>query len=337
MTGKRKTAIALGVALILAIVGVGSLLIIRHLQPRPQPIPAPVLLTGVVLTDDKDPKKQIPIPNATVVATSPLGQEFRTETDPSGLFRLTVTMSAPSPPNASTSLRVTHPGYEPGDSVVLYPDLIQIVRLVSSAPVSPTPVGRVTSIGQTVRVRYAEQISQVTNVGSLVKTFEVVNKGNVPCEGRMPCSPDGRWKATIGGAVLEGRQETTFRNVRVSCIAGPCPFSKLESEDPIGNSLKINVRNWSDTVTYLVEAEVSQIRTVEAVRDAYAAVFGSSMNFTLPATVEGASIEAEVNGRDIIFPLGPDLTLSWGECSMKMAPDRTKLYHCDLKPGYQFK
>lgn len=316
-----------------AIVGIGSLFIIRH---RPKPIP-PVVLTGMVLTEDQDPKKQIPIPNASIVATSALGQEFSAQADASGLFRLTVTMATAPPPNSGISLRVTHSGYQPHDSVVLYSDLIQIIRLVSSVPATPTPVGRIISIGQPVRVRYAEQTSQVTNVGSLVKTFEIVNKGNVPCEGRAPCSPDGRWKATIGAAPIEGRPGTQFRNVRVSCIAGPCPFSKLESEDPIDNSLKINVRNWSDTVTYLVEAEVSQIRTVEAVRDAYAAVFGSSMNFTLPATVQGASIEAEVNGRDIIFPLGPDLILSWAECSMKVAPDRTRLYHCDLKPGYQFK
>jgi hypothetical protein len=60
------------------------------------------------------------------------------------------------------------------------------------------------------------------------------------------------------------------------------------------------------------------------------------MNFTLPAAAEGPSIEAEMNGQPIVYPLGPALILSWATCTMKVNPDRTKAYRCELKPGYRF-
>jgi hypothetical protein len=60
------------------------------------------------------------------------------------------------------------------------------------------------------------------------------------------------------------------------------------------------------------------------------------MSFILPASAEGPSIEADVNGQPIVFPLGPDLIVSWGTCSVKVSPDQTKLYRCDLNPDYRF-
>jgi hypothetical protein len=60
------------------------------------------------------------------------------------------------------------------------------------------------------------------------------------------------------------------------------------------------------------------------------------MNFTLPAAAEGPSIIAEMNGHTIVYPLGPALILSWADCTLKMNPDHTKLYRCELKPGYRF-
>src|SRR5207245_4627380 len=68
------------------------------------------------------------------------------------------------------------------------------------------------------------------NIGSAVQVFQIENKGNVPCNGQDPCSPDGKWKAAIGGASLDAGTGNEFRDARVSCIAGPCPFTKIESE-----------------------------------------------------------------------------------------------------------
>jgi len=39
---------------------------------------------------------------------------------------------------------------------------------------------------------------------------------------------------------------------------GPCPFTKIEQETPAQDRRRFNISvlNWSDTVTFLVEAEV---------------------------------------------------------------------------------
>jgi hypothetical protein len=46
---------------------------------------------------------------------------------------------------------------------------------------------------------------------------------------------------------------------------------------------------------------------------------------------------AEVDGLQIVFPLGPDLNLSWASCNVQVDSNRTKLYSCELKPGYRFR
>jgi hypothetical protein len=60
------------------------------------------------------------------------------------------------------------------------------------------------------------------------------------------------------------------------------------------------------------------------------------MNFILPAGAEGPSIEATLNGNEIVFPLGPALILSWATCTEEISPDQTQIYRCELKPGYTF-
>jgi hypothetical protein len=109
------------------------------------------------------------------------------------------------------------------------------------------------------------------NVGSAVKTFEVMNSGNVPCNGRDPCSPDGKWKAAIGSTSLDAGPGNEFRNARASCIAGPCPFTKIEADDLQrgGRSIQVFVRNWSDTATFLLEAEVFHPMVSDIVRESY--------------------------------------------------------------------
>jgi hypothetical protein len=189
-----------------------------------------------------------------------------------------------------------------------------------------------------VRVRYSVKTTTEADVGSAVKTFQVVNTGNVPCRGRHPCSPDGKWKAALGSASLDAGEGNEFRNARVSCIAGPCPFARVEFEglSRSGRIINVSARNWSDTTTFLLEAEVVHPMVRDIVRESYPVVFGQALNFSLSASAEGPSIEAEINGDSIVFPIGPDLFLSWADCHVTVDRDQTIVYRCELKPGYRF-
>jgi hypothetical protein len=189
-----------------------------------------------------------------------------------------------------------------------------------------------------VRVRYTEKTQTDFNVGSAVKTFEVENKGNIPCRKQHPCSPDGKWKAALGSATLDAGVGNQFRAPRASCIAGPCPFTRIESNhmSQAGQILTLSVRDWSDTATFLLEAEVFRPMMGQREHWSYPAIFGDGMSFTLPSSAESVSMEADVDGQTIIFPLGPSLQLSWASCDAGTNPDEGRIYRCTLKPGYRF-
>src|SRR5205807_6307310 len=120
-----------------------------------------------------------------------------------------------------------------------------------------------------VRVRYTVKALTEVNVGSAVRTFEVENKGNVPCQGRAPCSPDGKWKASTGTATLDAGVGNEFRNARASCIAGPCPFTRIDTSalENDGRTITVSATSWSDTATFLVEAEVVHPMVSDVVRN----------------------------------------------------------------------
>jgi hypothetical protein len=98
----------------------------------------------------------------------------------------------------------------------------------------------------------------------------------------------------------------------------------------------VAARTWSDTVTFLLEAEVSRRMVAQMVHESYPVIFGQGLNFTLPASAEGVSIEADLDGHTIIYPLGPSLFLTWAACNARINPDQTRVYRCELKPGYRF-
>jgi hypothetical protein len=191
-----------------------------------------------------------------------------------------------------------------------------------------------------LRVRYTENFQTDEDVGSAVRTFQVANRSNIPCRHQAPCSPDGSWKASRGSINLDAGIGNEFRNVRVSCIAGPCPFTRIDSrsfQQP-GRNLEISALDWSDTATFLLEAEVIHTTIASSVRHAYPVIFDRTLNFTVPPTQEGVSLEGEINGAPMVFPLGPDLYLSWATCAARTSNDTDKstAYRCELKPGYRF-
>jgi hypothetical protein len=293
-------------------------------------------LTGAVLTANADPKKQLPLPHVEITAEAG-GTVLRTKSDASGFFQIKWRPAVW--PGEEVTLRFRHPDNQPLDITQPFSDQLYIARMTASAAITELEShGDEVLVGD-IRVRYAVKSTTTANIGSSVKVFEVANIGNTPCAGRPPCSPDGKWKAANGTISLEAGDGQEFQNVRVSCIAGPCPFTKIDSDGFSNGGRKIGatVRAWSDTVTFLVEAEVVHTMLTDSIRQAYPSIFGRGMSFTLPPTGQGPSIEAEINGVQIVFPLGPDLRLSWASCSMQTTPNRTKLYSCELKPGYRFR
>lgn len=324
-SGLRKIAI-LAAAVAAGIVIAAIIVHRRH---------AAVTLTGVVLRQDTDPRRQLPIANVHITATEG-DRGASAESDTSGLFHLKL-------PNGGwrdqpVSLVFHHSGYQPLTMTPSMNGELYIVHL-TSIPTQPatSPAARAVII-KDVRVRYSEKTASTVSVGSTAKTFTVSNTGDIPCAGRPPCSPDGKWKAVNGGVTLDAGPGQQFENARVSCIAGPCPFTRIDSGaiPPPGRMITVKVTAWSDTVTFLVEAEVTRSMPSDAIRQAYPAIYGRSMSFTLPATAEGPSIEGDLDGSEIVFPLGPALELSWAECTLQVAADKTKLYRCELKAGFQF-
>ena len=328
MTGRRKhIAIAILVSATLGAAVTTVLLLRSKAKPK--------TLEGTVIREDADVKKQLPLPNVRIMATSGIARGTG-NSDNNGFFRLTL------PPEVRLGQTITlifrHPEYQPLDLTTTLAERLYVIRmsplLQPAAPLVPRPAVAI----KNVALRYSTKTTSLVNIGSAVKTFEVVNKANVPCQDHVPCSPDGKWKAATGSLSLDAGEGNQFQNVRVSCIAGPCPFTRIDSSQlsQHGRTLQVTARNWSDTTTFLLEAEVFHPMISDRVLRSYPVIFGRALNFTLPADAEGTSLLADLNGVSIVFPLGPSPCLSWADCSVQVNPDQTKAYRCELKPGYEF-
>jgi hypothetical protein len=292
-------------------------------------------ITGVVLMQSTDPAKQFPISNVEVTASARTGS-VSAVSDTSGLFRIALPEGLWR--GETFTLSFSHPGYLPiRETQGIHNEMY--LAWMSSKPANQAAGAEKEAILSDIRVRYLSKGATTSAIGSLVRTFQVKNQGDMPCRGQSPCSPDGRWKAATSGLKLDAGEGQEFRNARVSCVAGPCPYTRIESDEFShgGRVISVSVRNWSDTTTFLLEAEVVRTVASDEIRQAYPAIFGRLISFTLPMSAQGPSFEAELNGLEITFPLGPDLLLSWARCNLKVEPNQTKLYSCELKPGYRVK
>jgi hypothetical protein len=299
-------------------------------------------IEGAVIQRDVNTKKQVPIADVVITASDGVASVM-TRSEASGYFKLVMQKGVLSGAPVTVSFR--HPAYEPLDMNVQTGRLgIQNALYVAAMiPVPPKTVTGSThpeAVVTNVQVRYTLNSRTETNVGSAVRTFQVVNKGNIPCNHQAPCSPDGKWKATSASESLDAGADNTFSNVRASCIAGPCPFTRIDSSGFIhgGRNISISALDWSDTTTFLMEAEVDHLAISSNLRRLYPVIFGRTLNFTLPPTEEGVSLEAEIDGSPMVFPLGPALNLSWATCTVRTDTEKEKtiVYGCELKPGYRF-
>ena len=283
------------------------------------------------MSANADPMKQLPIAGAEVTvlgvpAISPV------RSDASGLF--TIPLSWRMRVGQRILVHVSRSGYQPLDLTYTGANQLYLVRLAPTA----VPHSLHTAVANVV-ANYSVRTTTMVNIGSAVKTFDVVNTGNQPCKGRKPCSPDGKWKAAIGSAVIDAGLGNEFHNARVSCIGGPCPFTRIEDDvthAPPNRTLKTTAMDWSDTATFLLEAEVYRRIASNVLRKSYPIIFDRALTFTLPAGAEELSIQADINGTPIVFPLGPLLHLSWANCRLLVNEDQTKVCRCELRPGFYF-
>ena len=325
MTTRRKRAA--WAVLVLGIVAAVTIVFFYQRQP--------FTLRGAVVQSDRDPNKQLPLADVEITAINNLGKGS-TKSNSSGFFRLTLPKGLRR--RQPVILQFRHKDYQPLDWDDFISDKLYVARMIPIHQETNT-TSHTDQMVSNPRIRYSVKATTEANIGSAVKTFEVVNAGNTPCNNRPPCSSNGMWKAAIGSISLDAGEGNEFRNTRVSCIAGPCPFTKIEEQDLSADRRHFNVSalDWSDTTTLLLEAEVVRPMTSDLVRETYPVVFGRALNFSLPAAAEGPSITAELNGEPIIFPLGPDLRLRWADCQILGDKDQSKYYRCELKRGYQFR
>ncbi len=331
MTRNHKIAISL-----LALFLLGGALLAARMIIRKRHRVRPMALVGAVLKDDKDPRKQSPIANVEI--SSPDGLLERDATsDFSGTYRLTFHPGVKA--GQPVQLAFRHPDFQALDVTEILTDRLDVVRLTPLHGEVEAKLNEAEQIIGNVMVRYSTEATKNENIGSAVRTFQVENQGNVSCMQRLPCSPDGKWKAASASVSLDAGEGSVFRDARVSCIAGPCPFTRIDTDEFSrgGRTIKVTVRNWSDTTTFLFQAEVFRSQLDSIVRTSFPVIFGRSMNFTLPSSAEGPSLEAEMNGTLIVYPLGPSPNLSWASCEVRVEKNQAKDYRCELKAGYRFR
>ncbi len=340
MTGKKIIWVIIAVLAVVAAVVLVLLLRAHRLRSISERQSIPI--EGAVIQRDADANKELPIAGVVITASDGV-KSATTQSDASGYFKLVLRKGVLSERPVTVSFR--HPSYEPLDLTVQTgrletPKELYIAAMVPIPPKTATRSSRAETVVSNIRVRYTTNSRTETNVGSAVKTFQVVNKGDVPCNHQSPCSPDGKWKASSATVSLDAGADNSFGNIRASCIAGPCPFTRIDSRAFVqgGRNITVSALNWSDTTTFLMEAEVYHTAISSDVRELYPVIFGQTLNFTLPPTQEGVSLEADISGSPMVFPLGPDLSLSWATCTVRTGAEeeKTTVYRCELKPGYRF-
>ncbi len=331
MDRRRKIAIIAGgivafcVILTIVVIAVRS----RRIKERPYTI------QGAIIKHNADTKRESPIADVEISAANGIAAH-ETKSDFSGLFRLTLLPQVE--PGQPIELNFRHPDYLPVKLQATVGDNLYVVEMAPVHGEIEAALNEKEVIVTNVLVRYSIGSTSLENVGSGVKTFQVTNQGNIPCKAQQPCSPDGKWKAAIGSASLDSGDGNLFQNARVSCIAGPCPFTRiaLDGFSRPGRTISVSVLDWSDTTTFLLQAEVYRSVVSNLIRVSYPVIFGRSLNFTLPADAQGPSLEGEMDGSQIIFPLAPDPILSWADCNVRVEQKQAKDFRCELKPGYSF-
>jgi hypothetical protein len=296
----------------------------------------PLFLIGAVVQQNEDTRKQSPIADVVVTAANSQAPA-PVKSNASGLFKLTLQKTVRR--GQPITVEFSNPKYKTVVLNTVVGDTIYVIHMIPVQTGEDETPGTEPSVTVTnIVIRYSIETSSDTNIGTGVTTFQVPNKGGVPCEQNDTCSPDGKWKASVGSASLDAGPGNAYQNARVFCIAGPCPFYKVVTDNFTrgGRNISVSILNWSDTTTFLFEAEVFRPQISDIVRESYPIIYGRTFNFSLPSSAEGPSLEAELNRTPITFPIGPDPKMSWASCNVIIGSRSSKSYRCELRQGFKF-
>src|SRR6202049_443642 len=192
MNWRRK--IAIWAFVIATVAGVLAAVLVTVRKARP------ITIKGAVLSEDADPQKQLPIADVQITGTD--GSAVSTcKSDSAGFFSLTLRRGLRR--RQPLTLQFRRADYQPLDLNEFVADKIYIARMVAIPRKSHVDAGHADVGIANVRVRYSVKATAEAAIGSAVKTFEVVNTGNVLCKGHHPCSPDGKWKAALASESLD--------------------------------------------------------------------------------------------------------------------------------------
>src|SRR5215831_5163043 len=148
----------------------------------------PLRISGAVITQSYDTRKQAPIANVEVDSPDGLTTQPTTKTDFAGHF--TFTLRPGIKPGQPIRLNFQHPDYQAVQSNELLDGNLYVIRLIPLHSEVEATLNEAEIAVTNLFVRYSTEITRTENVGSAVKTFQIPNTGNVPCNNRQPCSPD---------------------------------------------------------------------------------------------------------------------------------------------------
>jgi hypothetical protein len=198
------------------------------------------------MRDDADPEKRFPLPGVQVTDTDGFAAG-PAATDDNGVFELQLRPNIPS--GQSLNLLFIETGYQKKTSyAAVAADALYTFYLWPDFP--NTPVSAQASPPAAANVVEAAYVF----AASPALTFQIPNQGNVRCNGKEQCSPDGKWKANVvTSPPLDAGAGNIFASGHARCVAGPCAWSSIEpngAPKPGQRTITATVRNWSDTVTY---------------------------------------------------------------------------------------
>lgn len=110
-----------------------------------------------------------------------------------------------------------------------------------------------------VKTNVAQQVAvQPQLLREVEKSDASENRDGMRCNGRSPCSPDGRWFATITTLTLSAGAGQELRSSEVQCSGAGCTHRELMSLEisPDGTTVTARIKTWSHSVTLKLVAQL---------------------------------------------------------------------------------